>query len=169
MGCGVLLDSVSYQNWRQTGIRPFKIEVNVTITEFGKPDREVRLPASIHVDAEEYNSATFVAVRQSPWDNDALHGPFNVVDFLVWATFLASDDPASDSWYSQRDEYDKAITRLVNEYFRGPRASLLAILRDSLDWEAKQLAQKLGVTEVRFRKIATVDGMWVSSWSAQEM
>jgi len=156
----VLVDGISYQDWRQSGARPLRIEVKVTISQSEEPNREICLPASIHVDSEEYNNASFVAVGRSPWDNDALDGPFDVVDFLVWATFVASDDSDADSWYTQREEYEKAVTRQVNEYFRGMRGSLLAILRDALDWDARRLAQQIGVTEIRFRKGATESAMW---------
>ena len=139
--------------------RPFKIEVNVTITQGGESDREICMPASIHVDSEEYNDASFVAVRQSPWDNDALDGPFDIVEFLMCATFLASDDLESDSWDTQRDTYENCLRRQTNEYFRGPRASLLAILREAIDWESRQLAQRIGVVEIRFKK-STSDSPW---------
>jgi hypothetical protein len=155
----VFIDSIEYQDWRKTETRPVKIEVNVTIAQSGESDRDICLPASIHVDSEEYNDASFVAVRQSPWDNDALDGPFDVVEFLMWATFLASDDSESDSWDTQRDSYANWLRRQANEYFRGPRATLLAVLRDAIDWESRQLAQQIGVVEIRFKKSAS-DSTW---------
>lgn len=158
--CEVFLDDVSYASC-QTQTRPLKIELRVTITEFGQTDLEISLPACIHVDSEdEYNNAIFVATRDSPWDNDSLRGPFDVVEFLMWATFMASDDSDADSWQTQRDDYDRAVTRLVNEYFRGPKASLVAILRDLFDWESRRLADELKVTEVRFKKNVTGSGGW---------
>ena len=92
-------------------------------------------------------------MRQSPWDNDDLAGPFSVTDFLVCATFCASDDwGESDSWQTQKDAYDEDIERRVNAYFRGPKASLMAILRTAIEWEADRLAEQLGVVEIRFTR-----------------
>jgi hypothetical protein len=103
----------------------------------------------------------FVAVRNSPWDNDGLDGPFSVADFLVWATFRASDELGEcDSWNTQMDYYGKTIERLVNAYSRGPKASLIAILRDAIDWNANRLAEELAVKEIRFKQ----DGAGRSSW-----
>jgi hypothetical protein len=169
--CEVFLDGVSYHKRQKTGVRPFKIEVSVTIGEFGRPDQEDRLPAIIHVDSETCNSVTFVAARNSPWDNDSLEGPFNVVDFLVWATFQSSDDYASDNWYRQKEDYEKAVTRQVNEYFRGPKASLLAMVKEAFDWDVRQLAERAGVTEIRLKlkKNGTENGMWDIELSAEEV
>jgi len=80
-------------------------------------------------------------------------GPFSVVDFLVNATFLASDDwGEADSWETQHDAYEEDIERRVNAYFRGPRATLLAILRNAIEWEANRLATELNVGEIRFTR-----------------
>ncbi len=156
--CEVFLDGTPAKHKAQG--RPSQIELRITVEELERPHREVDLPALIHVDSEEYNGPNFVAVRESPWDNDSLAGPFDVIDFLVWATFLSSDDLVeADSWYTQRQEYEDGVRREVNEYFRGPRASLMALLNDALSWDIRHLAQQLGATEILFKKTAE-NGNW---------
>jgi len=121
----------------------------LTVQDPGGTSHEIGLSALIHVDSSD--GCEFVAVRQSPWDHDDLKGPFSVTDFLITATFLASDDwGEADSWNTQHDAYQEDIERQVNAYFRGPRATLLAILRDAIEWEAGRLADELGITELRF-------------------
>ena len=149
----VLLDDVAWEEWSSPdGARPANIEVELTIEQTGLPDRTLRLPALIHVDSNCANELNFVAVRQSPWDNDELSGPFSVSDFLMAATFCASDNVESDSWDTQREYYEEYIEREVNSYFRGPRASLIAILRKSISWEASRIAEQIGITEIRFKR-----------------
>jgi hypothetical protein len=133
-------------------VRPASIEVELRIEEAGQPDRTLYLPTLIHVDSNCANELSFTAVRQSPWDNDELKGPFSVSDFLLAATFCASDDAESDSWNTQREAYEEAIEREVNSYFRGPRASLTAILRKAIGWEASRLAEQIGIKEIRFKR-----------------
>lgn len=148
----VFLDGIFYEEWtKPEEDRPQRIEIEITLAEAGKLSRQLRLPALIHVDSSD--GCRFVAVNQSPWDNDDLAGPFSVTDFLVCATFCASDDwGESDSWQTQKDAYDEDIERQVNAYFRGPKATLIAILRTAIEWEADRLAEQLGVIEIRFTR-----------------
>jgi hypothetical protein len=147
----VFLDSIPYEEWTKPEDRPQQIEIEITLEEAGKPSRQLRLPALIHVDQSD--GCSFVAVRQSPWDNDDLAGPFSVTDFPVCATFCASDDwGESDSWQTQKDAYDEDVERRVNAYFRGPKATLMAILRTAIEWEADRLAEQIGVVEIRFTR-----------------
>jgi hypothetical protein len=114
--------------------------------------QDVRLPAVIHVDSDSYNEVQFVAIRNSPWDNDDLEGPFSVEDFLMAATFSSSDDFDADSWNTQEDGYRNEVKQTINEYFRGPRASLRGILRGAITWQASRLADQVGVREIRFKR-----------------
>jgi hypothetical protein len=148
----VFLDGIPYEEWtKPEEDRPQRIEIVITLEESGNPSRQLHISALIHVDQSD--GCSFVAVRQSPWDNDDLAGPFSVTDFLVCATFCASDDwGESDSWQTQKDAYDEDIERRVNAYFRGPKATLIAILRTAIEWEADRLAEQLGVVEIRFTR-----------------
>lgn len=149
----VLVDSIDYEEWVKTeSPRPSKIEVEVTIEEPNTPTRSISLPASVHVDSESMNEARFIAIRNSPWDNAALDGPFPINTFLFWATFSPSDDCDADSWDTQERDYREMIEREVNECFRGPRETLIAILQNAIDWEAQRLAQNLQVTEIHFKQ-----------------
>jgi len=125
VGTAVLVDDIPYEKWSAGKSRPSKIEIEVTIAQAGQPARSIRLPALIHV-ATDDGALDFVAVHSSPWDNERLDGPFSVLAFLLSATFRASDDFSEcDSWQTQRAEYEEDVYRAVNEYFRGPEASLL--------------------------------------------
>jgi hypothetical protein len=152
----VRVDGIAYETWRPQFLpRPQAMEIAVTITQLGEPDSELRLPVMIHVVDEdgltyEEGDLKFVAIQNSPWDNDKLDGPFDVVDFLISATFSASDNMDADSWETQRDSYQEDVEREVNEYFRGPRAALLALLGEALSWEARRYAKLIGVREIRF-------------------
>jgi hypothetical protein len=157
----VLFDGVLYDDWPETAERPAKIETEITIAESGQPEWSVRLPALIHAQTAELNEISFVAVRNSPWDNDELHGPFSISQFLVWAIFCASDDYGEcDSWNTQMGDYEKEVKLQVNAYFRGPKASLVAILREAIDWDANRLAERLGVKEIHFRRTASSGSGW---------
>jgi hypothetical protein len=57
-----------------------------------------------------------------------------------------------DSWETQLENYRGDIQRRVNEYFRGPRAALLAFLRDAISYDARQYVKQTGVWEIRFRR-----------------
>jgi hypothetical protein len=131
--------------------RPSEIHLSVHIRQLGREDRVVCLPAYVHVDAEESNVINFVAVKASPWDNDELTGPFDLHDFILWATFRASEDLESDSWQTQYDYYRDCIQEELNEYFRGPRANLVALLH-KLSADANGLASRLGVTEISLHR-----------------
>jgi hypothetical protein len=155
----VFVEGVPYEKWQASGGgRPGSIEVEVTIEQKGAAERKTRLPAKIHVDSNYYGELDFVAVNQSPWDNDELKGPFCVIDFLMSATFCASDDSESDSWETQFEAHREFVEREVNEYFRGPRATLLAILSQAIEWRAGQLAEQIGVREIHFHR--TEDRRW---------
>jgi hypothetical protein len=139
--------------------RPFKIEVVLTLSQRGQSDRFVALPAQIHVDSEEVNSASFVAVKPSPWDKDDSSGPFPLREFIVWATFRSSDDWENDSWQTQLDQYQEEVEEELNEYFRGPRANLLVLLK-KLSLDANRLACRAGVTEMTLRRAAPNSHEW---------
>lgn len=148
----VLVDNVPYEDWRKNEhIRPERIDLEITMEQAGT-SQDVRLPAVIHVDSESYNELQFVAVRNSPWDNDDLDGPFSVEDFLMAGSFSSSDDWDADSWNTQEDHYRDEVRQAVNEYFRGPSASLRGILRGAITWQASRLAAQLGVGEIRFKR-----------------
>jgi len=55
------------------------------------------------------------------------------------------------------------VEREVNAYFRGPRATLLAMLRKAIDWDANRLAEQLGIKEIRFRQT----GKGQTGWDAE--
>lgn len=150
----VFLDGIAFQQWPDPKEdRPSRIEVELTIEQQGHSPRLLRLPAVLHVRPDD--GLCFVAVKNSPWDNEELAGPFSLADFLLLATFRASDDfGESDSWATQKDRYDEDIERAVNAYFRGPRGTLIAILRKSLDWEACRLAKQLNIGEIRFKGVS---------------
>jgi hypothetical protein len=147
------VEGVPYKQWQgRRSMRPGSIEVEVTIEQKGVPKRTTRLPAKIHIDSNYYGELDFVAVNQSPWDNDSLKGPFCVIDLLMSATFCASDDSECDSWETQFEAHREFVEREVNEYFRGPRATLLAILSQAIEWRAGQLAEQIGVREIHFHR-----------------
>lgn len=149
----VLLDGTPYEDWGVNGSRPSQIQLELTIEQAGTPVRKQCLPALIHVGDEQYNEHEFTAVRNSPWDNNEVSAPFDVAEFLIWATFSPSDDIDADSWETQSDRYQEEVRRAVNKYFRGPKANLTAILRKAIDWEASQLAEQLGIGEIRFKRV----------------
>jgi hypothetical protein len=160
-GTRILLDDVAWEDWSSPGgVRPTNIEVELTIEQADLSDRTLRLPALIHVDTSGTNELSFVAVRQSPWDSDELSGPFSVADFLMAATFCASDDVESDSWDTQREYYEEYIEHEVNSYFRGPKASLIAMLRKAISWEASRIAEQIGITEIRFKRSGNDQTGW---------
>jgi hypothetical protein len=68
----VLVDGILYDDWPERSERPAKIQIEVTISESGQPERSVRLPTLIHARTTDRNEIEFVAVRNSPWDNDDL-------------------------------------------------------------------------------------------------
>ncbi len=152
----VFIDGQSEEQWKSS-IRPKRIDLELTIERTGRPSSTVRLPATIHV-WPDFGELDFVAVEASPWDNDELAGPFCVVEFLMWATFSSSDD--SDLWETQRDDYLEDVEREVNRYFRGPKATLLALLRDAFPWDVRQLLEELSVTEVRFTRKESETVTW---------
>src|SRR5579864_4581682 len=158
----VFLDGIPYEEWTADRERPERIEVEITIAQAGESERHLRLDAFIHVDPDEsvWNEACFVAVKNSPWDNDGLNGPFCVTAFVMSATFCPSDDSEADSWETQRDQYEEAVQREVNGYFRGPRATLLAILQQAIDYEANRLAEEIGIAQIRFTRPAAGSYVW---------
>jgi hypothetical protein len=131
--------------------RPSEIHLSVNVRELGQKDRVVRLSAYFHIDTQELYELSFVAVKASPWDNEELAGPFDLQDFILWATFRASEDLESDSWQTQYDYHQDRIQEELNEYFRGPRANLIVLLR-KLSAEANGLASRLGVTEITLQR-----------------
>lgn len=144
-------DGLPFDQWATSRSgRPKEMEIEVTIANPGRRDSEIRLAVEVHVCGED--GLEFTAVQNSAWDNDELSGPFDIVDFLVWASFRYVDDCGSDSWETQMESHRADIQRQVNEYFRGPRAALLAILRDAISWDARQYAKQIAVREIRFRR-----------------
>ena len=160
----VFVDGVGFEEYelpRSGKQRPARIAIDVAIERLKGEGQSLRLPVLIHVDTSEVNQINFVAVKQSPWDNENLDGPFPIVDFLIWATFSASDDFGEcDSWATQAENYEEDVKRMVNEYFRGPRATLLGILRNAVQLDASSLAERLGVTEIRFKRDASSRHDW---------
>ena len=142
------------ENCKEKAARPERIEIEITIERSGQEDKKVRLPAMIHVDSNYYGDLDFVAVNRSPWDNEELRGPFSIIDFLMSATFCASDDADCDSWETQLNAHHELVERKVNAYFRGPKSTLIAILRTAIDWTAQDLAEQIGVTQIRFNRTA---------------
>ena len=157
----LFLDDVSFEDrGADRGERPTKIEMEVEMQE-GPAVRRTRLPVLIHAVADDYGWLEFVAVRNSPWDNNDLTGPFSVHEFLIAATFCASDDFGEcDSWNTQMDHYAGDIERVVNEYFRGPKATLLALLRGVINTDATILAEQLQVREIRFSRSPSETPSW---------
>jgi len=147
----LLFDDVQGYEWsKPDNERPAKIEIDALVEQRGKAVRRLRLPAFLHVDCDE--ELQFVAVQNSPWDNDDLQGPFSIADFLVMATFRSSEDVEADSWQTQKEYWDEVVERAVNGYFRGSRATLLAMLRKAIEWEPERLCEKLGVVEIHFKR-----------------
>jgi hypothetical protein len=160
-GCTVLINDLPSEEWPQgSSKRPDKIELELDILQSGKEKRRLRLPALVHVDESQSREIDFVAVRNSPWDNDDLAGPFSIVDFLMSACFCASDDSEADSWMTQRDNFTEEVEREVNAYFRGPKATLLALLRKGIGWDANRLATELGIHEIHFKRITSDAQQW---------
>jgi hypothetical protein len=139
-------------------VRPCKIDLALTVQQQEREDRIIELPAFLHVDSDEINSASFVAVQNSPWDNDQLAGPFSIEEFLIYATFESSDE--GDSFDTQMDWYSREVELAVNEYFRGPRASLVALVQDGLKFNARTLALQLKVSQIRLTRSQTDEHKW---------
>jgi hypothetical protein len=152
----VFVDGILYDEWSRPG-RPKQIELELTVLHSGEEESTIRLPALIHV-GPDVGQIDFLAIEESPWDNDELNGPFCPIAFLMWATFSASDD--ADLWETQRDQYQDEVEREINRYFRGPKATLLALLHEAFDWNANQLLRELGVTEVRFTRQSPDQFAW---------
>lgn len=147
----LLFDDVQSYDWSNPDKeRPAKIEIDALVEQRGQPIRRLRLPTFLHVDCDE--ELRFVAVQNSPWDNDELKGPFSIADFLVMATFRSSEDVEADSWQTQKEYWDEVVEREVNGYFRGPRATLLAMLHKAIEWEPDRLCETLGVVEIHFKR-----------------
>ncbi len=139
--------------------RPNKIDLALTAQQQGRDDRIIELPAFLHVDSDDLNSVSFVAVKNSPWDNEQLEGPFPIEDFLIYATFSSSDE--GDSWDTQMDSYRRYVEQEVNQYFRGPRASLIALVQEGLGFDARTLAVELNVTQIRLVRDHVDDHKWL--------
>ena len=153
----VFVDGTHYDERQSGTARPERMEIEVTIEQRGTGQRTLRLPAMIHVDSENNYDLDFVSVNLSPWDNEELRGPFSIVDFLMSATFYASDDADCDSWETQLNAHQELVEREVNAYFRGPKATLIAILRTAIDWKARELAEQIGLKQIRFTRAAPHD------------
>ena len=170
VGSTVFIDDVPADDWPQgSASRPEKIEIEMRMVRQGQEEQKLRLPALIHVFSFEWNEINFVAVRNSPWDNDDLRGPFSVVDFLTAALFRASDDCECDSWATQQEYFQAEAEREVNRYFRGPRATLFALLRKAIDWDANRLAEQLDIQEIRFKRAAAGLHGWEIQLGATEI
>jgi hypothetical protein len=162
----VTVDGIPYDTWLEGVLpRPETILITATIKQSHLADILIDLQAIIHLvggDDVDYGDEApeFVAIRNSPWDNDDLNGPFDICSFLFDATFRSSDDIEADSWDTQKDYYEAHIQREVDEYFRGPKAALMGILQDSLSWEARRYAGQAGVDEIRFRRPGEGESGW---------
>ncbi len=139
--------------------RPETIELHVTIEQKGRKDRRMVLPAFIHVDSEDLNAASFAAIKNSPWDNDDNSGvPFSIEDFLTYANFCYFDE--GDLWNTQMDQYQDWILECTNEYFRGPRTSLIAILRRDFSHDARKIAARLDISKISFTRQPETPDAW---------
>lgn len=150
----VRINGALHDEWVRAGqIRPTRIEIEANIHDPEGGERTEVLPVSIHVDSESINEPVFTVVTNSPWDGPDRTQPFSVVDFLMWATFSASDDFGEcDSWETQREEYQAGIERMVSEYFGGAKAALVAVLQRTIPWDAHTYLDQLGINEIRFRR-----------------
>jgi len=150
----IFLDGIAFDRKTHSANRPKKIEVEVAIEQANTPERRIRFSTPVHVESDSsiWFDFCFIAVENSPWDNADLTGPFPIVDFIIGATFCPSDDADADSWETQSDRYEEEVRREANAYFRGPKATLLAILKDALDYRACTLAEELDVHEIRFTR-----------------
>jgi len=150
----IFLDGIAFDRKTLSANRPKKIEVEVAIEHANAPERRARLNTPVHVESDSsiWYDFCFIAVENSPWDNANLTGPFSIVDFMIGATFCPSDDAEADSWETQSDRYEEEVRREANAYFRGPKATLLAILKDALDYRACTLAEGLNIHEIRFTR-----------------
>lgn len=150
----VRIDGAVHDEWVRAGqTRPTRIDIEANMRDAASGDRTVVLSALIHVDSESPNEPVFAVVANSPWDGADPTQPFSAVDFLMWATFSASDDFGEcDSWETQREEYQADIERMVSEYFGGAKAALLAVLKRTIPWDAHTYLDQLGINEIRFRR-----------------
>lgn len=157
----VLVDGIPFAEYETAdkNCRPNRIEVVATIEQIGEEAKSIRLPALVHVDEEQINNPSFVVVQESPWDKSGA-GPFWLADFLMWATFLASDDVECDSWQTQRDYYAGLIEETLSEYFDGPRGSFLLQLNRFLDSGISQQATGLGLVEIKFSRTTPEERSW---------
>ena len=131
-------------------MRPTKIELALSIERAGQDCELLSVPAFIHVESDEPGAISFVASENSPWDNDQLNGPFDITDFLVYATFSYWEE--GDTWETQLDQHSTEVQQCVNEYFRGPRASLVALLNAALTPDIRHLADQLNVCGLRLNR-----------------
>jgi hypothetical protein len=155
----VWIDGLSAERYMsEHKTRPVNIEVAVRIEQSGLGDRILTLPAVIHVADSEVNGISFVSVKQSPWDNDDLAGPFPVDEFLMYSTFIYRDD--GDTWDTQWDRHRSEVDELVNEYFRGPRASLVALVYRELVREVSGPAARLNVSEIKLIREPNNEHKW---------
>lgn len=155
----VIVDGVSTadQQWN-TKARPKKIELALSIERPGEDHEVLKVPAFIHVESDEPGAISFVAVENSPWDNDQLNGSFDMADFLVYATFSYWEE--GDTWETQLDQHSRDVQQLVNEYFRGPRASLVALLNAALTPDIRHLADQLKVCGIRLNRQEPSERSW---------
>lgn len=110
------------------------------------------------MESDEPGEVLFVAAQSSPWDNDDLRGPFGVVSFLCYATFSYWDE--GDTWETQWDQHSKDVQHAANEYFRGPRASLLALLNAALSSDIRHLADRLNVCAIKVNRNEPGERSW---------
>jgi hypothetical protein len=155
----VLIDGEPAETYMAEGNRrPAKIELAVTVKQSGIVDRLLTLPAVIHVVDSDYNDISFVAVKNSPWDNDELAGPFAVDDFLTYATFICWDE--GDTWDTQWDRHCSEVEERVNRYFRGPRASLAALIYNKMGNEISHPAARLKVSQIKLTREPDHEHKW---------
>ncbi len=148
----ILVDGLVYGEWKATRARrPQSLEIELTIEQKENAARICRLPALIHVEADEWNwnECEIVAVADSPWDTDLSGGPFSLTEFLTWAVFCYSDE--GDTWDTQKCLFDEETEELLSTYFRSPKANLVAMLRNAWGHRLRSAAKDLGISEVRFK------------------
>ena len=155
----VMIDGLSTADHPlNTNVRPKTIELGLSIDRPGQDNELLTVPAFIHVESDEPCGISFVAVENSPWDNDQLDGPFDVAEFLSYATFSYFEE--GDTLETQLNQHSSEIEHLVNEYFRGPRASLVALVKAALTPDVRHLADRLNVCTIMLTRDVPTSNAW---------
>jgi hypothetical protein len=155
----VIIDGVSTSDhpWSNKA-RCKKIDLALTIERADQDCELLTVPAFVHVESDEPGAISFVASENSPWDNYSLAGPFDIADFLVYATFSYWEE--GDTWEAQLGQHSRDVQQLVNEYFRRPRAGLVALLNAALTPDIRHLADQLKVCGIRLNRQESSERSW---------